>query len=101
MTEKNKETISMFGEGYKPVPFDTENLERHMNGVKIAHAHEVLPHGFIQIVFNEQFLDFGELYYTEKINDLRVDTIYAIPNKDNPNIGRIQVNFYRGFEKYD
>jgi hypothetical protein len=101
MSEYEKPTRSIWSKGYEPVPFDTENLERYMNGAKVEYAHEIKPWKFIQVVFNNKFISFDELYYASKENDLRVDSIHAIPNEDNPNIGKIQVNFYRGFEEYE
>lgn len=89
---------SIWSEGFKPVPYDTENLERYMHGARIKHAHEIVPHGFIQVVFENRFVSFGELYYFAKSNDLTVDTIYAVKDGDDVNI---QVNFYRGFEDYE
>ena len=98
MTEESR---SIWAEGFKPIPYDTTRLESCMNGAKVAHAFHHVKFGLIQVVFNNSFLSHSELYWAGKQCDLRVDTIYAVENKEHPNMPRIQVNFYEGFEEYE
>ena len=88
---------SPFAPGFEPVQFDTSDIRDYIQGAKVEYAHEMKKYGFIQIILNNRFIRYDEVTWYAYRHDLMVDTIYALPDKENPETGKIQINLYRGW----
>ncbi len=96
-----EEGISVFAQGYEPVAFTEEQLDkvREWLHAKPTYGHRAEKLGIVQIRFSDNFLSVGNLLWYAKEHDLTLDTIYSLNNDDTND--NIQVNFTIGYKPFE
>tara|TARA_B100000029_G_scaffold177818_1_gene175187 strand:- start:480 stop:767 length:288 start_codon:yes stop_codon:yes gene_type:complete len=86
------ESVSMWAEGFKPIPFNTNDV----NWGNVVYAHESKGMNIVSIVVSDSFVEVDELIWYAKSKNMRVNQVYKCIGNNIPENWSIQVNFTTG-----